>query len=210
MHSVKCDLKLFLCNASEVDLEAFIPIFHHWIQAQALEELLIDVADYRHVHHGPGVMLIAHDAHYAMDMAEGRLGLLYSRRRETHPSRQALQGVGERLASVLQCALAACQRLEAEPVLAGRCRFRGDEWLLRFNDQLHVPNTVTAYHDLKYALEPVLATLYPGQQVEVEHLGEGSSRLTVVVKAAENPDVATLLRRLAPPGQPVNGIGTAS
>src|SRR5262249_51825188 len=138
-------------------------------------------------------------------MAKGRLGLLYSRRRETHPSRQGLQSVGERLASVFQCALAACQRLEAEPALAGRCRFRGEEMLLRCNDRLQAPNTAATYHDLKYALDPFLATLYPGQRVTLEHVREGSSRLTVVIKAAENPDVETLLQRLAPRVQPVNG-----
>jgi hypothetical protein len=208
MHSVKYDLKLFLENASEVDLEAFIPIFHRWIQAQALEELLIDVADYRHVHHGPGVVLIAHDAHYAMDTAAGRLGLLYSRRRETHPSRQALQSVGERLASVFQCALAACQRLEAEPALAGRCRFRGDELLLRCNDRLYAPNTVEAYRDLRYGLEPFLATLYPGQRVTLEHASGDAGRLSVVIKATENADVETLLQRLAPHVQPATGMVT--
>ena len=52
------------CEASaeesqrEADLEPLIPIFHGWIQDQVSEELLLDVADYRHVPAGPGVMLI--------------------------------------------------------------------------------------------------------------------------------------------------------
>ena len=197
MDSVKYDLKLFLHDASRVELEECIPIFHRWIQDQTLEELLIDVADYRHVHHGPGVVLIAHDAHYAMDAAEGRLGLLYSRRRETHASRSGLQSVEDRLASVLQCALTACQRLEAEPALGGQGRFRGDVLLLRCNDRLQAPNTAAAYNDLRQHVAPLLATLYPGQQVEVEHIGAPATRLTVAIRAAENPDVATLLTRLA-------------
>ena len=83
MDTVKYELKCFLDDASGVELEEFIPVFHDWIQTQQLEELLIDVADYRHVPQGPGVVLIAHDAHYAMDLTDARLGLLYSRRRET-------------------------------------------------------------------------------------------------------------------------------
>ena len=67
METVKYDLKLFLQDAGQVDLADFIPVFHDWIQDQSLDELLIDVVDYRHVHDGPGVMLIAHDAHYAID-----------------------------------------------------------------------------------------------------------------------------------------------
>jgi len=196
MDTVKYELKLFVEDASGVDLEEFIPIFHHWIQTQELEELLIDVADYRHVPHGPGVVLITHDAHYAMDLADGRLGLLYSRRRETHPRLGAIQSVEDRLRSVWQRALTACQRLAAHPALSGRLQFRGDALLLRCNDRLQGPNTAAAYSELCQHLEPFLATLYTGQQVEVEHCGEPTSRLTVGIKVAESPDVETLLRRL--------------
>jgi len=197
MDTVKYELKFFLDDPSDVELEEFIPVFHDWIQTQQLAELLIDVADYRHVPHGPGVVLVAHDAHYAMDLAEGRLGLLYSRRRETHPSRGAIQGVADRLRSVWHCALTACQRLEAHPVLHGRLQFRGNELLLRCNDRLQAPNTPAAYDELCQYLEPFLATLYPGQRVEVEHVSENTSRLTVGIKVAEPLDVDTLLTRLA-------------
>src|SRR5262245_23293319 len=196
MDTVKYELKLFVEDASGVDLEEFIPIFHHWIQNQELEELLIDVADYRHVPHGPGVVLITHDAHYAMDLADGQLGLLYSRRRETHPGLGAIQSVEDRLRSVWQRALTACQRLAAHPALSGRLQFRGDELLLRCNDRLQGPNTAAAYAAFCQHLEPFLATLYMGQQIEVEHCSEHTSRLTVGIRVADSPDVDTLLRRL--------------
>jgi hypothetical protein len=208
MDSPKFDLKLFLHDASGIELEAFIPLFHRWIQTQCLEELLIDVADYRHVPHGPGIVLIAHDAHYAIDMAQGRLGLLYSRRRETHPSRHAIHGMGDRLWSVLQCTLTACQHLETDPTFEGQLRFRGDELLVRLNDRLLVPNTAAAYDELRQALEPCLAMLYPDSRVAVEHVREGVSRLTVAIKAAENPDVATLLSRLGARRPYVSTMGT--
>jgi len=197
MDTVKYELKLFLDDASGVELEEFIPVFHDWIQSQQLDELLIDVADYRHVPQGPGVVLIAHDAHYVMDLTDARLGLLYSRRRETHPSRCVIQSIEDRLRSVWHCALTACQRLEEHPVLHGRLQFRGNELLLRCNDRLQAPNTTAAYDDLCQYLEPFLATLYPGQQVEVEHIREPTSRLTVAIKAPESLSVATLLTRLA-------------
>ena len=195
MESVKVDLKLFLQEPVEVELEDFIPIFHNWIQHQRLDELPIDVVDYRHVHNGPGVMLIAHDAQYAIDVADGRVGLLYSRRRETHPARNAIQSMTERLQSVVQCALAACRLLEAEPSLQGRVRFRGDELLLRVNDRLVSP-TPAAFDDLQAHLQPVLASLYPDCQVEVARCGESDSRLAVAIKAAEEVGVETLCSRL--------------
>ena len=197
MDTVKYELKLFLDDASDVELEEFIPVFHDWIQTQQLDELLIDVADYRHVPQGPGIVLVAHDAHYVMDLTDARLGLLYSRRRETHPSRCTIQRVEDRLRSVWHCALTACQRLEAHPALHGRLRFRGNELLLRCNDRLRAPNTTAAYDELYQHLEPFLATLYPGQRVAVAHILEETSRLTVAIKVPALLDVDTLLTRLA-------------
>jgi hypothetical protein len=197
MNSPKYDLKIFLDTMSQVDLAEFIPVFHGWIQTQALAELLIDVADYRHVHHGPGVVLIAHDAHYAMDTATGRPGLLYSRRRETHPSRRTPQNVAARLRSILHCALTACQQLEADPALHGRLQFRGDTLQLRYNDRLPVASASAAYEALQQHLRPCLTLLYPGQRLEVTPLHSRDARLTITVSAVENPDVSTLLARLS-------------
>ena len=49
----------------DVDPEAFVPVFHDWIRRGAVEGLLIDVARYGHVHHGPGIMLVGHEGDYA-------------------------------------------------------------------------------------------------------------------------------------------------
>ena len=59
MDTPKFDLKLFLHDASDLQLHTLIPVFHGWIQTRALADVLIDVVDYRHVPDGPGVMLIA-------------------------------------------------------------------------------------------------------------------------------------------------------
>ncbi len=196
MHTPKYELKLFLDDAPDIGLESFIPVFHRWIQSQCLEELLIDVADYRHVHNGPGVILIAHDALYAMDAAGGRLGLLYSRRRETHASRRDIESSRDRLASVFLCALTACQRLETETGFQGGLRFRTDALMLCINDRLFAPNTVDVFNAVYQDLAPFLRTLYPGQELEVSHTSDGASRLTIEIKTAENSGVETLLTRL--------------
>jgi hypothetical protein len=195
MDSVKYELKLFFQDDSDVATEAFIPVFHRWIQTQRLDELLIDVADYRHVHHGPAVVLVAHDAHYVIDLEAGRPGLLYSRRRETHPHREALVNVPERLASVFQSVLTACQALEEESAFSGRLRFRTDELLLRVNDRLVAPNIPEACDDLRQDLAPFLASLY-GVPVSLMQRPEEASRLTVHIDAADAPAIGTLLMRL--------------
>jgi len=50
-------LKIFLDDESLLEPGDVIPVFHRWIQTQAVDGLLIDVADYSHVHHGPGVVV---------------------------------------------------------------------------------------------------------------------------------------------------------
>jgi len=197
MDCVKIDLKLFLDDVSDVELEAFIPVFHRWIQAQDWEDTLIDVADYRHVPNGPGVILVAHDAQYAMDTSDGRVGLLYSRRRETHVSHQHIRSMTQRLRSVVRSALTTCQRLEAEPTWLRPLRFRGDEWLLQCNDRLAAPNTAQTYEALRECLEPLLAQLYPGASLRVDRVEDPATRLSLSIKADEAPDVETLMSRLA-------------
>ena len=71
-----------IATAAEIDLLDFIPVFHRWIQTQALDDLLLDVADYSHVHHGPGILLVAHEGKYAVDETGGEggglIGVVYS------------------------------------------------------------------------------------------------------------------------------------
>src|SRR5256885_13687721 len=103
------NVKLLVKNPGEVPLEPLIPVFHSWIQAQVFEELLLDVADYRHVPGGPGVVLIGHQGNYSVDNTDERLGVRYSRKAVLNGGNQ------DALQQVTRASLIACQRLEAEP-----------------------------------------------------------------------------------------------
>ena len=81
-----------------------------------LPELLIDVANYAHVPKGPGVVLIGHGSDYFMDEGEGRLGLLYNRKRAGRRPASAW-----RTPSAARCTPA--QLLETDPALAGKLKF---------------------------------------------------------------------------------------
>src|SRR5260370_7897028 len=109
-------------ESAAIDLGDAIPVFHRWIQEHVGPEMLIDVADYRHVPNGPGVMLIGHEANYSLDMNKGRLGLLYSRK-------QAGGGAQENLEQAYEAAMAACSRLEQEAAFAGKLKFTSDNEL---------------------------------------------------------------------------------
>ena len=129
------NVKLFLKNVEEVDLEALIPVFHRWIQDQTSGELLLDVADYRHVHAGPGVVLIGHHGDYSVDNSGGRLGVRYNRKGPLEGTNQ------DRLLQATKAALIACRRLEDEPLLKGTLRFNGRELEVWINDRLLAPNS---------------------------------------------------------------------
>lgn len=196
MDSAKLDLKIFAREGASVAPEELVPIFHRWIRDSRLDDLLVDVADYAHVPGGPGVVLIAHEAHYALDQADGRPGLLYSRRRERGVGGGAAPGPDDRLRSVFAAALAACRALEEEPELRGRLAFRGDRLLLTVNDRLASADRGAAEAELRARLEPLLATLYPGSTWEIDAPGGPAERLSLAVEASGSPDAATLLARL--------------
>ncbi len=128
-------VKRFLDRPEALDLAAAIPVFHRWIQEQAAPELLIDVADYRHVTNGPGVILVGHQADYGLDQTGGRPGLLYRRKRDFPPT------LGEALEQAFRHLAQAEQRLSQELGLV----FRPQELELALVDRLRYPNTaVTA------------------------------------------------------------------
>lgn len=71
-------LSVRLEATSEVrDLEPAIEVFHRFIQQGLVEGLILDVADYRHVQQGPGVLLVGHDVDYGINHA----GLTVTRKR---------------------------------------------------------------------------------------------------------------------------------
>src|SRR3982750_4095688 len=114
MDTSRIGIKLFL-TAAPAHPEAVVPVFHSWIQQQALAgNLLIDVADYPHVPTGPGVVLVAHEANFSTDQAEPGPGLLYQRKRPFEET--TFDG---RLAHAFRDALGAAWLIEQEPKLAG-------------------------------------------------------------------------------------------
>src|SRR2546423_8779917 len=124
-------VRFVVADPASVRLEDFIPIFHGWIQKQSLSgHLLIDVHDYSHMHQGPGILLVAHEGNFSIDMSDGRPGLLYFRKAPTTLT------PAEHVASMLKSALQAVHLLEKETPL----RFSMDEFVIIANDRLNVPN----------------------------------------------------------------------
>jgi hypothetical protein len=131
----------------QVEDQEFVPIFHEWIRSHALEGLvLFDVADYAHVPDSPGVVLVAHEAHFALDRSDGRFGLLVQRRVDMGaPSTEVI-------ATTVRQALQVVDKLEADPRLKGRLRFDRSTLRVEANDRLRAPNTDDGWR----AFEPVV------------------------------------------------------
>ena len=181
------NIKFYLENPETVSLAEYGTVFNSWIQGQRLEELLIDVADYLHVHHGPGIMLIGHEADYSLDQRAGRLGLLYNRKEQ-------LDGTNlQKLVKAAHAALAAAQILEQENGL----KFIGSEVQMIVNDRLLVPNTADSFEALEPDLQSFFTALYDGAGHELEYLANPRERFTVNVKTGTSFDVETLLKNIS-------------
>jgi len=192
MKARKVQIKLFVDTPRDLDPEPFVPVFHRWIQDHALDDMLIDVAQYGHVHQGPAVLLVGHGSDYAIDFGEGKVGLLYSRKREA-PSDAA-----ECVKDALRRALAAAKKLEEDPSLPKPVRFRSDEILFRLNDRLLAPNDTATFAAVEPILKSALAPLF-GAPPALEQRGTARELFTVAAKApnGKSANMAELLSRLA-------------
>jgi len=148
-------VKFFAADPSSVRLDAFIPIFHGWIQKQNLTgHLLIDVHDYSHTHQGPGILLVAHEGNISIDLSDGRPGLMYYRKTPT-----ALSPV-EHLTTIFRSALQASRFLERD----GRVRFNMDEFIVIANDRLNAPNNDQTFAELQPPLSAALRQVFEGAE----------------------------------------------
>ena len=126
------NIKLFVEGEFSADMEQIVRVFHRWVADQSMEELLIDIADYQHVRHGPGIVLVGHEADYAIDCTGGRYGLLYNRKAACEGSNQ------DRCLQALQAAINACSLLEDE--IAG-LKFDRNGFVWSVRDRALAPQT---------------------------------------------------------------------
>jgi len=187
----KFGIKFFAQDAEAFDILKLIPVYHRWIQQNALEDLLIDVADYSHVPSGPGVMLIAHEGNYALDETGHERGVVYY-------SKHKLTGdLPERFAHVALRALKAAELMRADAELEGALQVPGNRLQFFANDRLAAPNTDEAYAEIAPSLKIFLDRLYAGAPYTVTREGDPKERLSVRVQTDRAVELKTLLGRLS-------------
>ena len=191
MNPKRISVKFFVSPDPEmaVDLHPFIGIFHSFIQHETVEGLLIDVADYAHVPEGPGVVLIGHDVDYAIDLTDGRAGLLATRK-----NFGGEVPVPYVLRDTLRKALGTLRAIEAHPD-AG-LKFAMDPIEIQFADRLASPNTDAGYAAARAALEGPLQEVFgAGASLARGHTADSRTMLSLVVNVAQPADAGTLLER---------------
>lgn len=187
----KVGIKFLAEEGSTVELIEFIPVFHRWIQNGAFDLLLIDAADYSHVHAGPGIVLVAHEGNFSVDETGHRRGLVYY-------SKHQLPGdMTNRLATVSKHALTACRMLEEDGVIKGRLSFPGNEIQIFANDRLQAPNTDETWAALEPSVKDFLTKLYDGSEYSIEKEPDPKERFQITVKTEKPVPVATLLERVS-------------
>jgi hypothetical protein len=166
------NFKIFIADPEAIELAEAVGVFHQWIRDSVCPEMLIDVADYRHVPAGPGVMLIGHEANYSFDHRDNRLGLLYNRK-------AALEGTFQsRLAQAHHAALEACDRLEREAPFHGKLKFDRNTLEVFINDRLLAPNDEETWQ----ALRPEFEKYFSGYKIRREGEPRDLFRVGITLK----------------------------
>jgi len=150
------NIQLLAKGPDQLDLAPIVPIFHSWIQSQALEGQLLDVADYRHVTAGPGVVLIGHEGDYSIDNTDSLLGVRYNRKTPLEGTDQ------DRLSQATRAAICACQLLQKEPAIKGQLQFNRHDIEVSINDRLLAPNRAETSATLEPEFRAFAGWLFAG------------------------------------------------
>ena len=181
-----------------VDVEEFIPVFHRWIREDVVpNELLLDVADYKHIIDGPAILLVGHEADYVVDLTGGKPGFQYVRKRDLGAD------LPEALETTLGQALNGVKLAESDVELQGKLKLRTDAATIVLLDRLNFPNQSSngdasgdAGEAVRSQLADNLTALFGGDTTITRVENDGREPLTFELSAPSAPDVDTLLGRL--------------
>jgi len=191
MDMYRVGLRLSSEDFTGIELPEIVPVFHRWIQRGVVEGPLVDVADYHHVHHGPGIVLVAFDANYAVNFCEGRFGLVWYRKR---PSEVPLL---DTLVAGARKAIRLCAELEGEPEFRERLRFGADKISVFSNDRLLAPNTASTEDKWRPILQGLARALWGASGVQLDReRNDPRERFSMALRSAGNPTLKDVLARL--------------
>ena len=185
----------FFFEELSIDVESFIPVFHRWIRENVVpNELLLDVADYKHIVDGPAILLVGHEADYVVDLTDAKPGLMYVRKRD------AGSDLSDALGTTLSQALNGVKLTESDVELKGKLKLRTDAATIVLLDRLNYPNTANGDGAMATAaqtqLSVDLAPLFGDDATVTRVDNDAREPLTFELHAPSAPGVDALLSQL--------------
>ena len=158
------------------ELGGAIDAFHRFIQRGLVEGLILDVADYRHVPQGPGVLLVGHDVDFGI--AEDGFSVVRKRSFDDDAATQ--------LRDALRMGLGALEAIDDDvefDVEIDRARFT----VTVFDRSLGAPGEVA--EALRETIAPLMTELY-GRDVKLAPVEVTDGRQAAAVHVEADPQAA--------------------
>ena len=184
------NVKLIFNESLEINLEPLISIFHDWISEQNSDDLLIDVADYRHVPDGPGIILIGHEANISLTENQRSIILCYNRKLATEGTDE------ERFRQAVRGALLACEKIEIDGRLTDKINFECQEIEILVNDRIFVSNQEKFYQMVDPKFKGLCKVIFGKNDYSVTHSEDPRKIYSIRLKTALPLNKRTILQNL--------------
>jgi hypothetical protein len=183
----RLSVKLYATPDSDIQPAKVMPIFQRWIQEDALEGLLLDVVDYKHVHYGPGIILIGHEEDYGLDFSEGRAGLLFTLKQNTYET------LTEAVRDSFRLALLAAEKLASQTDI----NFNYKELKVTLLDRLKTPNTDETFLTVEPQFNALATRVFDGGVSITSTNKDPRDPFAVVVQVEQAPAAGKLIENLS-------------
>ena len=180
----KFGVKLFFNMNGSYSSKDFIPVFHTWIQENAVDDhLLVDVADYSHILDGPGIMLVAHEGNFSLDNENHQPGMLYMRKTEIEGNFNA------RFEKVLNTVIQAAKRL-CDNNIHNEIDLIRNSFRFIANDRRLAENTAKNQKLYQNKIKEILLANYNESKIECGNISSENERLAFTLNL--NSDINIL------------------
>ena len=129
---------------------------------------MVDVADYKHIPDGPGIMLIAHEGNFSIDLENGKAGLLYTRKQTLG------EDIVDNIKTITSILDHACKLLENSDSLNRKISFN-NQYKIISNDRYYFPiDKQSEKKLLKYSRQAfenadlIIGKTYSGSRLNIE------------------------------------------
>lgn len=188
----RLSIKMFFEEGTPIDSGAFLLLFHRMIQKELLpNEQPIDVVSYRHVPHGPWVVMICTEGQYVLDGQGGRPGLKYI-------SRGSSLELGAAMIKLARAAIIVERELKV--------RFRTDEVELELLDRRRFPNTREGFAIATGVLATPIGELFEQGELSWSGAADLLGPMKIGLHTERRSTLAVLCTRAALAGQTICNV----